>query len=95
MIKATTKHGTYYLIDFDNQLAMRVKGDSRNRMSGDSQWFRFIGLSAWDWETRKLVDGGVQVGKAMYFDLTGHKDYDWRISTTVVSIEDYDEQDNL
>lgn len=96
MIKATTKHGTYYLIDLDTQLAMRVKGDGRNKMHGDSQWFRFVSVSAWDWETNKSVDGGIQVGKAIYFALmgTGHPNYDWRISTNVISIEDYNDSNS-
>jgi hypothetical protein len=91
MIKATTSHGTYYLIDEKNQLAMRVKSDGRNDMSGDSQWFRFTSLSAWDWDTKEIIEGGVQVGKAMYLTLSNHKDYDWRISTNVISIEDYND----
>lgn len=91
MIKATTEHGTYYLIDLDTQLAMRVKADDRNDMSGDSQWFRFTSLSAWDWDAKEIVEGGVQVGKAMYLTLSNHIDYDWRISTNVISIEDYND----
>lgn len=94
MIKATTEHGTYYLIDYENQLAMRVNGEGRNEMEGDSKWFRFISVSAYDWNTHERILGGIEVGKAMYFNLTGHAYYDWRISTTVVSIEDYDDSDS-
>lgn len=93
MIKATTKHGTYYLIDFENNLAMRVKAEDRNEMHGDGQWFRFAALQAYDLEERK-ADGEIEVGKPMFFWLTGNRHYDWRMSTPVVSIEDYDDSDN-
>ena len=95
MIKATTKHGTYYLIDFENNLAMRVKAEDRNPMSGDSQWFRFDSVAAFDWDTQKRLDRGIEEGKGMYFVVVGHPNYDWRISTTVRSIEDYDETEYL
>lgn len=94
MIKVTTSHGTYYLIDEENQLAMRVKAEDRNPMHGDSQWFRFVSYYPWDWEQGKIVEGGIQEGKGIYFSLTGHAYYDWRISTSVVSIEDYDDSDS-
>ena len=91
MIKATTKHGTYYLIDEDNQLAMRVKAENRNPMHGDNQWFRFSSVFPFDRDTKQCVEGGIQVGKAIYFTVIGDRDYDWRISTNVVSIEDYND----
>ena len=90
MIKATTSHGTHYLIDEENQLAMRVKAEDRNPMLGDNQWFRFASVGPFDWDTKQRVEGGIQVGKAIYFNVFGDRDYDWRISTNVVSIEDYD-----
>ena len=91
MIKATTSHGTYYLIDEENQSAMRVKAEGRNPMLRDNQWFRFSSVCPFDWDTKQRVEGGIQVGKAMHFTLSNHKDYDWRITTDVVSIEEYDE----
>jgi len=94
MIKATTQHGTHYLIDFDNQLAMRVKAQDRNDMSGDSQWFQFSDIEAFDWNTKRRSNSGIKVGKAIYFNLVDHPDYDWRISTNVTSIEEYDDSNS-
>lgn len=94
MIKATTAHGTYYLIDFDNQLAMRVRAEDRNVMSGDSQWFRFSDIEAFDWSAKRRSNSGIEVGKAIYFNLVNHPDYDWRISTDVISIEEYDDSNS-
>lgn len=91
MIKATTSHGTYYFIDEENRLAMRVKAKGRGVMAGDSQWFHYAEAYAFDWDTKKKVEGGIQVGKAINFNLINHSHYDWRISTPVVSIEDYNE----
>lgn len=79
MIKATTSHGTYYLIDEENMKAIRVPATSRGQLSTDGDWFN---IRSWS---------GVEIGKIMYFSLTNNPHYDWQQSTPVVSIEEYDE----
>lgn len=86
MIKATTRHGTYYLIDMENSLAKRVKAEGRNEMHDDNEWFVFRAVTSFNTESGSW-DGPIEVGKAMFFILD--KD-NWRLSTTVVSIEEYD-----
>jgi hypothetical protein len=90
MIKATTQHGTYYLIDTENGRAMRVKAEDRNDMYGDGDWFEYsffcplkrtYGASYGD-------NGVVEVGKSIYFELRGPRYHDWRISTDVISVEE-------
>lgn len=87
MLKVTTSHGTYYVIDMENHKAKRVKGEGRNEMYGDSDWFQFNSVNAYDYETQKNI-GPIQVGYPMFFTLHRHDRYDWRSSTTVVSIEE-------
>jgi hypothetical protein len=87
MIKATTEHGTYYLIDMQNQCAKRVPGESTNEMLSDGEWFDFSSVQALDRSTLERGED-IQIGKSMYFLLRGLRDYDWRVSTDVVSIEE-------
>jgi len=87
MIKVTTRHGTYYIIDKENQIAKRVKGDERNEMYGDEEWFEFSSVHSYVRETNTHGDD-IEIGKDMYFFLRGPRYYDWRISTTVTSIEE-------
>lgn len=94
MIKVTTEHGTQYIIDYDNYCAKRVKGEDRNDMYGDGEWFTFQFVSSFDRETLERIDGGPQIGYSMYFQLSGPRDYDWRISTNITSIEEYDDSDS-
>lgn len=91
MIKVTTQNSTYYIIDMENQCAKRVRGEqSRNEMRSDGEWFDFFLVEAFD--RYALERGGdIQIGKSMYFLLRGLRDYDWRISTDVVSIEEIEE----
>ena len=89
MIKATTEHGTYYLIDRDNNRAKRIKGEGRNSMYHDDEWWDFKYVEAID-RNDKFVCGDIRVGAAMLF-VTGRGMYDWRISTTVVSLEEVSE----
>lgn len=91
MIKVTTEHGTYYLIDRERGRAKRVKGEERNDMYGDSEWFEFATVHSYVRETYEHGDD-IEIGKDMYFLLTGPRDYDWRISTEVVSIEEVDDE---
>ena len=90
MLKVITQHGTYYLIDMENKRAKRVRVESPNEMLSDGEWFYFLSVEAFD--RYNLEHGGdIQIGKSMYFLLRGLREYDWRISTDVVSIEEADE----
>ena len=91
MLKVTTKHGTYYLIDQDRGIAKRVKAEGRNDMYGDSEWFEFSTVHSYVRETN-THGPGIEIWKDKYFLLRGHRDYDWRISTEVTSIEEVDDQ---
>lgn len=90
MIKATTQHGTYYLIDLNGGKAKRVKGEGRNTMYGDEEWFYFGYLRSYDFDTQEFCEG-IEIDKALYFSHLNNSVYDWRSSTRVVSIEEYDE----
>jgi hypothetical protein len=87
MLKVTTEHGTYYLIDLEKGRAKRVKGDGRNDMYGDNEWFEFSTIHSYSRDTQ-THGSDIEVGKDMYFLLRGPREYDWRISTEVVSIEE-------
>lgn len=87
MIKATTSHGTYYIIDQDNNRAMRVKGEGRNAMWADDDWFDYVDIYPFDYKKFAVVDGDIREGVSMFFLLT-HAPHDYRISTDVVSIEE-------
>lgn len=87
MLKVTTSHGTYYIIDHENNRAKRVRAEGRGHMYDDDEWFDYQYVSAWD---DGVEQGDVEVGKAMLFVLSGQRYYDWRTTTRVTSIEDYD-----
>lgn len=91
MIKATTNHGTYYLIDRENGRAKRIKAEGRNDMHGDGEWFEFLTVCSYVQETGEQGDD-IEIGKDMYFLLRGPRHYDWRISTKVVSIEEVEDE---
>lgn len=79
MIKVTTSHGTYYLIDKENMRAMRVRPENRQDVYQNVEgWFSFYELI------------GPEVGKPMlfYIEKTAHIPFDWQKSTDVVSIEE-------
>ena len=81
MIKATTSHGTYYLIDEENKKAIRVPPyDKKDVYANAEGWFSF-----YDWT-------GVEVGDGMifYLERTDHNPFDYQKSTVVVSIEEVD-----
>jgi len=89
MIKATTQHGTFYLIDEENHKAMRVKAVDRNDMYGDGDWFTYRYFCPYDRDTISYgEDNVIEVGKSIYFELYHDFNYDWRISTDVVSVEE-------
>lgn len=96
MLKVTTQHGTYYLIDLYEGKAKRVKGEGRNDMYRDGDWFQFSWLDAIDFdEGNHMNTHQIEIGKGIYFNVINHSHYDWRSTTRVVSIEEYDEQNNL
>ena len=89
MLRVTTQHGTQYLIDTNNNKAMRVKADGRNDMYGDSDWFSYSYFCPLDRESLSYGDHGtVEIGKSIYFVLSEHREYDWRMSTKVDSVEE-------
>jgi hypothetical protein len=90
MKKITTKNGTYYLIDEDHRRAMRVRGEGRHEMSLDGDWFYYTSMGACDKNDNRIVSPPV-VGRPVFFNLTGHRDYDWRMTTTVRNIEEVEE----
>jgi hypothetical protein len=90
MIKVTTIHGSQYLIDLENYRAMRIN-NSGNILASDNMWFNFASLNAYDRNTNThFYDDPYIIGKSLYFSLIGihSRDYDWRISTDVVSVEE-------
>ena len=93
MIKATTSHGTYYLIDEENNRAMRVKGEGRGSMDKDGDWFSFSSLDAIDYDSsppRLCESYQIETGKGIYFFCVGvpGRLYDWRSTTRVTAIEE-------
>jgi hypothetical protein len=91
MIKATTDHGTYYLIDMKNLTAKRVPAADRGELLSDNQWFHFVGLTSFDRETQEHSLEPLELGKSLYFMMSTREQYDWRISTDIVSIEEVEE----
>jgi hypothetical protein len=89
MIKATTSHGTYYIIDTESRRAKRVRAEDRGDMYGDGEWFDYQYLTTW--HDGNAGESEVKVGKSILFILSGHTVYDWRTTTKVVSIEKYDD----
>lgn len=81
MIKATTSHGTYYLIDEENKRAIRVPpSDKKDVYANTEGWFYFF-----NWT-------GAEIGKSMlfYMDRTAENPFDYQKTTPVVSIEELD-----
>ena len=91
MIKATTEHGTYYIIDMENSRAKRVPAADRNSMLSDNTWFHFVGLTSFNRETQEHSLKPLQIGHSLYFLVSTRERYDWRISTDIVSIEEIEE----
>jgi hypothetical protein len=89
MLKVTTSHGTYYIVDQETRRAKRIKAENRGDMYNDGEWFHYVSLTALH---NGKAYGEIEVGKPMHFILTGHNMYDWRTSTKIVSIEEYEEE---
>lgn len=80
MIKATTSHGTHYLIDEKNHKAIRVPAQGRMNLDVENDWFYY---------TSKM---GPEIGNQLYFNLWRHPKYDWIMSTPVTAIEEVDNE---
>lgn len=77
--KVHTAYGTYYVIDLDAKMGMRVPGPDRRAMEADNDWFGIEYISC-------------NIGEPMYMDtkaLVATDWYDWRITTKVTKIEPY------
>lgn len=79
MIKATTSHGTYYVIDEDSNRAIRVPPENRHDVNLNTEgWFKYSSYS------------GAVIGEKMFFNIFDHPLFDYQLSTPVVSIEQVD-----
>lgn len=79
MIKATTIHGTYYLIDEDNMKAVRVPPYNKKDVYANAEgWFNFF-----YWTGAKVGEGMI-----FFFYPTPENPFDYQKSTVVVSIEE-------
>jgi len=95
MLKVTTTHGTYYLIDLVKDRALRIKGEDRREFIADNIWFSFSKIRAYD-HTAKEEDRfkeGIHEGYPMFFNLVGHIDYDWIISSPVTQVEEVEDEE--
>ena len=94
MIKAITQHGTYYLIDFEKNRALRVKGAYSHEIIPNNVWFAFIDVSSFDRDSGQLEEnsgGLIQIGKSMYFQLRSFERIPWILTSDVVSIEEVED----
>ena len=77
MIKATTSHGTYYLIDEKNNRAIRVPPENKEDVYLNTEgWFNYSSYS------------GIGIGKSLFFNIIDHPLFDYQKSTPVVAIEE-------
>ena len=95
VLKITTERGSQYLIDSDTRKAMRIRGDRSKKIDTDGEWFNYSYFRSLDREAfNGFVFSGdfgiVEIGKSIYFKLSGHRSYDWIVSTKVYSIEETD-----
>ena len=77
--RVTTSHGTYYVLDLDNGLGMRVPAEGRGELAADNKWFRIQRILA------------CTVGEPMdlyCLGIAGDDWYTWRRSTEIVAIEE-------
>ena len=95
MIKAITSHGTYYLIDFEKNRALRVKGAHSHEIIPNDVWFAFSDVFAFDRDAEQFEDGikgEIQVGYSMYFLLRSFERVPWILTSAVVSIEEVEDE---
>lgn len=94
MLKVTTKHGTYYFIDFEKNRALRIRGPYSHEIIPDDVWFAFSDVCTFDRNTGDFVEGlsqGIHIGYSMYFKLRSNEKAPWIITSNVVSIEEVEE----
>jgi hypothetical protein len=94
MIKAITQHGTYYLIDFEKNRALRVKGPYSHEIIPNNVWFAFLCVSPFDRDSGQLeesLSGSIEIGKSMYFQLRSFERTPWILTSNVVSIEEVED----
>ena len=95
MIKAITSHGTYYLIDFEKNRALRVKGLYSHEIIPNNVWFAFSDVFAFYRDAEQFEDGikgEIQVGYSMYFLLRSFERVPWILTSAVVSIEEVEDK---
>lgn len=94
MIKAITQHGTYYLIDFEKNRALRVKGPYSHEIIPNNVWFAFLNVFPFDRDSGQLeedLSGSIEIGKSMYFQLRSFERTPWILTSNVVSIEEVED----
>jgi hypothetical protein len=58
-------------------------------MFGDGEWFYYNDMGAYSEEDGNGgIVGPPEIGMPIFFSLVGHRDYDWRMTTTVRNIEE-------
>jgi len=95
MLKVTTKNGTYYLIDFEKNRALRIKGQYSHEIIPNDIWFAFVDVCAFDRNVGDFVEGlreGIQIGYSMYFRLRSYERIPWILTSDVVSIEEVEDK---
>lgn len=94
MIKVITQHGTYYLIDFEKNRALRVKGPYSHEIIPNNVWFSFLDIYPFDRESGQLQEnlkGSIEIGHSMYFVLGNSERTKWILTSDVVSIEEVED----
>ena len=95
MIKAITSHGTYYLIDFERNRALRVKGPHSHEIIPNDVWFAFADVCAFDRNVGDFAEGleeGIHIGYSIYFRLRSFERVPWILTSAVVSIEEVEDE---
>lgn len=86
VLKVTTTSGATYMIDRANGRASRVNNDTAPEMRYDDKWFEFNQIRAHDPFTGQVVEEWI--GARLYFAVKNHPSWAWRLTTTVVSVEE-------
>lgn len=96
MLKVITKHGTYYLIDFEKNRALRVKGLHSHEIIPNNVWFAFSDVCSFDRNfDGNFIDAlkeGIHIGYSMYFQLRSYERTPWIITSDVVSMEEVNDE---
>lgn len=86
VLRVTTNSGATYVIDRANGRASRVNNDTAPEMLYDDKWFQFNQIRAHDPFTGQVVEDWI--GARLYFGVINHPSWAWRLTTTVVSVEE-------